>query len=126
MSVVLLSTQTNNTGAGSTLLLDAGNYVFGDITVVMSQFSASSGTEIVFTAALQSLDLNTGVTTSIQQLRFVEAVTPSQTIFANQVIQRSFPSLLMLPMNSQIIFTVSVFANLVEVNITIDISGFMY
>jgi hypothetical protein len=127
MSVVILSTTTNNMGTGATILLNGANYVIGDITTVLSELIAnSSGGDVVFTAQLQSTNLSTGVVTPIQQFRFVESATANQIIFANQVIQRSFPSLLMLPRNSEIQFNVTNFTNLVEVNVTLDMTGFMY
>jgi hypothetical protein len=127
MSVVLLSTTTNNMGTGLTILLNGANYVIGDITAVLSQLTAnSSGGDVVFTAQLQSTNLSTGVVTAIQQFRFDDSATANQTIFANQVIQRSFPSSLMLPRNSEIQFNVTNFTNLAEVNVTLDMTGFMY
>jgi hypothetical protein len=127
MSVVLLSTTINTSGTGVTELLNNANYVMGDITAVLSQLTAnSSGGDVVFTAQLQSTDLSTGAVTAIQQFRFVESATANQTIFANQVIQRSFPSSLILPRNSEIQFNVTNFTNLAEVNVTLDMTGFMY
>ena len=125
MSIVLVSTQTNNMGTGVTPLTVFGNIVINDITAVLSQFSASTGTEVIFAAQLQA-ENSSGSITSIQQFRFVLDVTPSQILFPNQVIQRSFPSQLMLDLNSQLQFNVTAFSNLVEANLTFDITGFLY
>jgi hypothetical protein len=126
MSVILNgnSAQISFTSTGTQPILAAANYVISDIAIILSNFFLSTGsTSFDFDFVLQA----SPTLDNIQEVIFGQSGLTTGTQFdANQIIQRSFPSSLILPRGNSIVLDCKEFTGLTLVNITLNITGFTY
>jgi hypothetical protein len=119
MSVILPQTQTIFTisAVGEQVILPAANYAINEITIFLTNIVGSGDT--ILTTAIQT---SSGTTTNLQQIIF----TGSGSQDINQVIQRSFPSAVILPIGAELLLNTTELMNISVANVIINMTGYMY